>query len=229
MSGRALDLHGAGTPCIDDSRFGVRIRDAGPGHVVLGVWLAERKAMQEHLVIHEITDQFDPAGIHKAMSPTHAVYSFLVCPTMLGHPVRRLRMITFAVRKDLALTAPLSDFFVMMGRKCVMKPGDYYVLTDDPAQPDLDKYIVADKQGLLDTGTQRSLVSGCRTDKQWVHYLLPSQRERLEHFLEQQLPALIKEGTLQPHEGVIIDLNQDPRARALAGAQIVWDARCLHS
>ena len=216
-SPKALHVHGAGTPCQDDSKFGAQLHDAGPEQLTFRMWLAERKSRQEHIVIHEITDTFQPHAIHEALSATHQVSSFKLCPTMMGYPVRRLRMLTIAIRHDLVLVAPVRDLLKRMGRRLIMKPGDFFAL--DTLKNNYDvKYHGIDKQSLL--LSRKSAELRCSGDslettsrKPWADCLLPSQRQRLTTFVEQVQPDLERKQKLMQGEACIVDLDHDPDRR----------------
>ena len=132
-------------------------------------------------------------------------------PRSLGYPIRRLRRITLCVRRDYLLTMELEGFILKMGRKMNMTPSNYYLQED----PKFDEYILAEKQGLIfGKKTKRALYNGGNIHAPWNKFLLPSQQERLQGFINDQLPKLQAQCKVDDAQNVIVDLDQDPRHRA---------------
>ena len=120
-----LEIHGAGTPCSDESRFGAQLHEVGPCQVPFWIWLNERKKRQEAVIIHENTPGFNENLIEEALADTHKVHVLELCPSMLGYPMRRLRKITIAVLKAYTLALPLEELLARLARRVVMTPEDY--------------------------------------------------------------------------------------------------------
>eukprot|EP00969_Alexandrium_andersonii_P083722 3693559-Alexandrium_andersonii.AAC.1 len=63
----SITLHWAGTSCLDDSRMGLRAGCTGPEAGAFLIWAYERRKQQEHIVIQECTEEFDPQRLTAVM------------------------------------------------------------------------------------------------------------------------------------------------------------------
>lgn len=207
----AFELHGAGTSCKDESRFGLKLQEAGPSQVAFYLWLYERKSRQEAFVVHENTVEFNPALIALELAATHHIYTMTVNPSDFGYPMRRPRRVTACVRKDFVLTMPLEQILVTLGQRVVVNPGVYFCLD----APGLEKYMLAEKAAMVSKSQQRRLFSGGATNAPWAQYMLPSQRERLKIFTDDIGPKMVTEKKLEGDwtASTIVDLDQNPNKR----------------
>ena len=216
----AITLNGAGTSCEDMSSMGTRLKTAGPSMVAFYTWLAERKQQQEVIVLHENTEAFDSNLIACELGRTHRCFSLMLDPRSMGYPVRRLRRITLCVRRDYLLTMKLEDFLLKMGRSMNMPPNEYFALDDGRGktgtqgeESNIQKYIIAEKRGLMLKNARRALYNGGNINASWDEFLLPLQRERLGHFINEMLPQLQAQCKVDNAQNVIVDLDQNPQHR----------------
>ena len=180
---KALEVHGAGTRCKDESNMGAKLHDAGPSQVAFKLWMYERKR-QEALILRENTVEFKSEWISEVLSETHNVYTMVLCPSRLGYPVRRPRRLTLCIRKDSMLTTPIDKFWDVMGRKLAMNPGAFFCLDNES----FSKYTKAEKEGLWARSNGRKLSAGQPQNATWWQLMLPTQQVRLHNFMIKVLP-----------------------------------------
>ena len=128
-----VTFNAAGTSCKDDSAFGQRQKEAGPGFVAFLTWAHEVKLHQWVLWLHENTPQHEPRHLCEMLGETYEIYTMVLCPSSLGYPVRRGRRYTMGIRKDWVLIYPLHQILHLLGGTIQLSPGCFWVaesLTD---------------------------------------------------------------------------------------------------
>ena len=166
--------------------------------------------------MHENTPRFGSNLIAAQLGNTHRVMELQVCPSSLGYPVRRMRKVTIAVRRDFVVVLELEDWLSMMGRRVVMPAESYFCLgqcSEDIVKT--QRYVTTEKAALLASRARclASCLSSTNGEISWYDCLLESQKERLDKFNMQVLPPRMAKGQAGEGDAMIVDLDQNPVQR----------------
>lgn len=88
----AADVHIAGFPCVSYSPQGLRRADKGDDFPHWCCWAAQRRSLEDKVVIYECSHCYDPSNIEEALGDVYIHLHRMVCPSALGFPVTRKRI-----------------------------------------------------------------------------------------------------------------------------------------
>lgn len=130
-----ISLVVAGSCCQAWSSKGLQLGVAHPSFVVWLVFVAELKTLLPDMFLHEITPKFPHKLFDFFLSESYQLVIFKdICPTLLGHPVRRPRQFVMGFRRDVfKSTAQEQEFKQIFGRRVVLPGSVYFVAPDHEA------------------------------------------------------------------------------------------------
>lgn len=136
-------FHAAGTTCVDFSqRSTSQLRLLGRHMIVFACWAHGRRLAEYSLVLHECVAPHPSAWLlRRYLGKTHVVISYILCPSIFGHPCTRKRRFTLALARS-QLQTPLCESLSPAGLFTfnVVASGDIYV----SALPvEIDSYLAA--------------------------------------------------------------------------------------
>ena len=88
----SITICSIGFLCYAWSSMGTQDQAASrAGSEIIALWIRERLAHQEHLLIGECTQHFQAEPLNKYLSNLYELYEFVLCPSMFGLPKCRVR------------------------------------------------------------------------------------------------------------------------------------------
>ena len=100
----------AGTMCTPWSAFGSRSGAAHPANHSHYVWAEDAKQSDFHLVTLENSEYFPVDEFRAHMQPNYLTVHTAICPSLLGWPIRRMRMFATSINlKHLVWLGPIGD------------------------------------------------------------------------------------------------------------------------
>ena len=123
----SMCFHAAGSTCVDFSqRSSTQLRLLGPHMVVFASWAWSRRLHMEHLILHECVVHHPSAFLlRRYLGSTHLVISWVLCPSLFGHPCTRRRRFTLALHRS-RLRTPLCRSPEDLFRFTLAASGDIY-------------------------------------------------------------------------------------------------------
>lgn len=95
-----LTFNTAGTTCVDHSGLGLQLGALGPHILPFIAWIWERRCMLEDVIFHECTRlHASKAILEDHLGATHHVSAWVLCPSNLGFPMCRRRMLSVCISK----------------------------------------------------------------------------------------------------------------------------------
>ena len=136
-------FHAAGTTCVDFSqRSTSQLRLLGRHTIVFACWAHGRRLAEYSLVLHECVAPHPSAWLlRRYLGKTHVVISYILCPSIFGHPCTRKRRFSLALARS-QLQTPLCESLSPAGLFIfdVVASGDIYI----SALPvDIDSFLAA--------------------------------------------------------------------------------------
>ena len=167
----ALTLNASGVVCKNVSRIGSRSGDTGSGALSQILWTAERRAMQEDMVMIECTEDFDPAGIQYEMDASHNCCSAVLKAHYSGDAYNRTRKSSMLCHRERTVVVEDIEAALSRSMRSVDMPWPELWLQDDALQCAELEMIAADPR------RSRALPVD-KSDLSWEDTLLPSQLTR---------------------------------------------------
>ncbi len=100
---RTARVHVAGLPCTDWSPQGLRKRGAGGTILIFAAWACVRLQTQDHIIVHENAESFDPELLKQVFEDQYIVQSMILRPPERGLPQRRNRRWSIMIHRKLVL------------------------------------------------------------------------------------------------------------------------------
>ena len=95
--------HRAGTPCTDASTMGKRVLFKGSTAKYFYIWTAQRRQLQEPIVLHENVPQFGVCELEELLGDIYYVQRCVANPFEFGWASERPRQICVLVLRRWAL------------------------------------------------------------------------------------------------------------------------------
>ena len=102
----SMGFHCAGTTCVDfSSRSKTQLRELGQNMVPFAGWARLRSLRCEELVLHECVASHPSLRLVKRyLQATHFIWTFIICPSIIGYPTIRKRRFTICLHRSRAAT-----------------------------------------------------------------------------------------------------------------------------
>lgn len=119
----------AGSNCQAWSQRGLQLGVAHPSFLVFLVFAQELKQMRPDIWLHEITPNFPHALFDHILGAAYSITVYQgLCPTLLGHPIRRPRQFLVGHRRaTVQSTGTSEEFKQLFARKTVVSGAAYFV------------------------------------------------------------------------------------------------------
>ena len=193
-----LDFHAAGIICKGVSRMANQEADGSTHQTPTHIWEAEHSTAKHSAISTECTQDSDADMFASVLPERWHAWTCLLCPTMVGELVKRLRRWTFHLDSESwVLLGHLSHFLDDCGRAQMMSLDDLFCLDEMCAKIELPYYK---QHRILPVESDDAEIT-------YLDLLTPKQRE----YLGQYVDFVQHLGLVQPGTDFLFDLDHRPQ------------------